>query len=65
MTSVIAFSRGEVLLTPLSGDRYNGTNPRSGDAAIIVGTHKLIVGNISQARPISWLHADCVLIACG
>ena len=43
--------RTEILLTPLSGDRYNGTNLRSGDAALIVGTHKLIVGHISQARP--------------
>ena len=43
--------RTEVLLTPLSGDRFNGTNLRSGDAALISGTFKLIVGNISQA---SW-----------
>ena len=43
--------RTEVWLTPLRGDRSNGTNPRSGDAAIILGEHKLIVGNISQA---SW-----------
>jgi len=43
--------RGEILLTPLSADRYNGTNMRSGDAALIVGRYKLIVGNISQA---SW-----------
>lgn len=38
-------------LTPLSGDRGNGTNTRSADAALIVGRYKLIVGNISQA---SW-----------
>ena len=41
--------RTEVWLTPLSGDRGNGTNGRSADAALIVGEHKLIVGNISQA----------------
>ena len=38
-------------LTPLSGDRYNGTQGKSGDAAIIVGRHKLIVGDIGQS---SW-----------
>lgn len=43
--------RTEVWFTPLSGDRGNGTNTKSADAAIIVGQHKLIVGNISQA---SW-----------
>lgn len=43
--------RTEILLTPLSGDRYNGTNMRSGDAALIVGRYKLIVGRIAQA---SW-----------
>jgi len=43
--------RMEVWLTPLRGDRGNGSNYRSADAAIIVGKHKLIVGNISQA---SW-----------
>ena len=43
--------RTEVWLTPLSGDRYNGTQGRSGDAAIIVGRHKLIVGDIGQS---SW-----------
>ena len=46
--------RTEVWLTPLSGDRFNASNPRSGDAALIVGQHKLIVGNISQS---SWCGA--------
>ena len=47
--------RQEVWLTPLSGDRGAGTNPRSADAAIISGQYKLIVGNISQS---SWCGAS-------
>jgi hypothetical protein len=47
--------RTEVVLTPLSGDRYNGSNTKSGDAALIVGRHKLIVGDIAQA---SWCGID-------
>jgi len=50
--------RTEVWLTPLSGDRANATNPRSADAAIILGRHKLIVGNISQASWTGRLHPN-------
>ena len=34
--------RTEVVFTPLSGDRFNGTNAHSGDAAILIGRHKLM-----------------------